>query len=119
MREIADGTDPLSAGADSSPAFVESFELPEVVPGDLDGQNGWTVSRQNAAIVQESVVRTGAAALKVVGDEDGGAVMLSHPVTNAESVVWVDIYSVARAASPESGMDADGLFFDRDGHPVV
>ena len=119
MREIADGTDPLSAGDDSPAAFVESFELPEVTLGDLDGQNGWTVNRQNVAIVQESVVRTGAAALKVVGDEENGTVLLSHPVTNAEGAVWVDIYSVARAASPEVGMDADGLFFDRDGHPVV
>ena len=119
MREIADGSDPLSAGDDSPAAFVESFELPEVTLGDLDGQNGWTVNRQNVAIVQESVVRTGAAALKVVGDEDSGVVMLSHPVTNAESVVWVDVYSVARASAPDVGMDADGLFFDRDGHPVV
>ena len=119
MREIADGTDPISAGTDSTSSFVESFELPEVELGDLDGQNGWAVSRQNAAIVQESVVRTGAAALKVVADEESGTVLLSHPVTNAEGAVWVDIYSVARAASPEVGMDADGLFFDRDGHPVV
>ena len=119
MREIADGTDPLSAGTDSTSSFVESFELPEVELGDLDGQNGWAVSRQNAAIVQESVVRTGAAALKVVADEENGTVLLSHPVNNAEGAVWVDIYSVARAASPEVGMDADGLFFDRDGHPVV
>jgi len=119
MREIADGSDPLSAGADSPAAFVESFELPAVELGDLNGQNGWTVNRQNVAIVQESVVRTGAAALKVVGDEDCRAVLLSHPITNAESAVWVDVYSVAKAAVPDVGMEADGIFFDRDGHPVV
>ena len=119
MREIADGADPLSAGPDSPAAFVESFELPAVELGELDGQNGWAVSRQNAAVVQESVVRSGAAALKVVGDEDCGTVVLSHPVTNAGSAVWVDIYSVAKAAVPDAGMEADGIFFDRDGHPVV
>jgi len=119
MREIADGSDPLSAGDDSPAAFVESFELPAVELGDLNGQNGWTVNRQNVAIVQESVVRTGAAALKVVADEENGTVLLSHPVTNAEGAVWVDVYSVARASALDVGMDVYGLFFDRDGHPVV
>ena len=118
-REIADGSDPLSAGADSPAAFVESFELPDVELGDLNGQNGWTVSRQNAAVVQESVVRTGAAALNIAGDEEGGMVMLSHPVTNAGSAVWVDVYSIAKASAPNMDMDEDGLFFNRDGHPVV
>ena len=119
MREIADGADPLSSCADSPAAFVESFELPDVGLGELDGQNGWSVSRRNAAVVQESVVRTGAAALKVVGDEDGGTVVLSHPVANAGGAVWVDIYSVARAAAPDAVVEADGMCFDGEGHPVV
>ena len=63
--------------------------MPDVAPGELDGQNGWAVRGQGTAVVQESVVRTGAAALKVSADDECGSVFLSRPATNAWRMVWL------------------------------
>ena len=119
MSEIADGTDPLSAAGTCQADFSESFELPDVSLGRLDGQNGWSVSRPSTAVVQDSSVRTGAAALKVVDGGAGGVVKLLHPVANAGSAVWVDIYTFALPSDPDSTAGMSGVFFDRAGHPVV
>ena len=118
--EIAAGTDPQSAAGDGGDAFVESCELPAGALGELDGQHGWSVSRRGAAVVQESVVRTGAAALSLAAEEGDGPVMLSRPVTNDGRVVWIDVYSVAKAAAtPETDLGANGVAFDGCGHPVA
>ena len=118
-QEIAAGADPLVAGQDGGVEFVESFEMPGVAPGGLDGQNGWSVGGPGSAVVQGGVVRTGAAALNVSSDDDGGEVVVSRPATNGWSAVWVDAYCVARAAAPPPGTDGDGVFFDAAGRPVV
>ena len=118
MEEIAGGTDPLVAGGDTGDEFVESFEMPDVAIGELDGQNGWAVGGSGAAVVQESAVRTGAAALRVSSVDEDGCVVLSRPVAGGWRTVWVDMYNVARAAAPV-GVCGNGLFFDGEGHPVV
>ena len=120
-REIADDTDPLVSGADGAAEFAESFELPEVSPGELGGQNGWTVSRTGAAVVQEGVARTGAAALKMCADVADDPVSLSRPQSDAESALWVDIYQRSGAwLEPERvPPNSSGFFFDDDGRTVV
>ena len=90
-EELRRGTDPLFVGGEDEHAFVESFEMPDVAPGDLQGQNGWSVSGPGRATVQESTVRTGLAALKVQNDLEDGTVFVSRPMTNVEQVVWLDL----------------------------
>ena len=121
-QEIADGSNPLSPDGRDEEAFVESFELPEVALGDLNGQNGWCVSGSGSALVQESVVRTGAAALKVSAEEASSVFLSRATSTNRSETVWVDVYILARQAAMPEGVELgafNGFFFDRDGHPVA
>ena len=121
-QELRDGTDPLFAGGADETAFEETFEAPAVAPGVLMGQNGWRVSVPEAAIVQGSAVRTGAAALRVSSGEELGDVFVDCPVTNAGEVVWVDIYQIAKAAEPPARLGGDfaaAYWFDGGGRVVV
>ena len=63
--EIAWGSDPVVADQGVPYAWTEGFELPDVSPGVIDGQNGWMVSGSVTANVQTGVVHTGSAALQV------------------------------------------------------
>ena len=118
-QEMAAGADPLAAGQGGGWEFAESFEMPGVAPGALDGQNGWTVGGHGSAVVQEGVARTGAASLRVSTDGEEGQLVLSRPAADGPPAVWVDVYSVAREAAPPPGVDGDGVFFDGAGRPVV
>lgn len=121
-QELRDGTDPLFAGGADEVAFEETFEAPAVAPGVLMGQNGWRVSVPEAAVVQGSAVRTGAAALRVSSGEELGDVFIDCPATNAGEVVWVDIYQVAKAAEPPVRLGGDfaaAYLFDGGGRVVA
>lgn len=121
-QELRDGTDPLFAGGADETAFEETFEAPAVAPGVLMGQNGWRVSVPEAAVVQGSAVRTGAAALRVSSGEELGDVFVDCPATNAGEVVWVDIYQVAKAAEPPVRLGGDfaaAYLFDGGGRVVA
>lgn len=121
--EIRDGSDPLVAGGGEGVAFEESFEAPTVVPGALAGQNGWAVSDPSAAVVQGSAVRTGAAALRIANEEEGGRVFLERDFPDAGETVWVDVWQVAKPAGdvPASlGGDYAGAYlFDPQGRAVM
>ena len=121
--EIRDGSDPLVAGGGEGVAFEESFEAPTVVPGALAGQNGWAVSDPSAAVVQGSAVRTGAAALRISNEEEGGRVFLERDFPDAGETVWVDVWQVAKPAGDVSaslGGDYAGAYlFDPQGRAVM
>lgn len=120
-EELRQGTDPLFVGGEDGSAFVESFEMPNVAPGDLEGQNGWRVSGSGAATVQEGKVRTGLAALKVQNETEGGEVFISRPSTNAEEAVWIDLYHVAMpsALPGEGAAEGAGRFGFGSGGEIV
>lgn len=120
-QELRDGTDPLFVGGDDGSAFEESFEAPAVVPGALSGQNGWQVSAAGSAMVQEGHARTGAAALRVCSEDGPDGVFVGRSVTNADKVVWVDVYQVAVSAETPDllGCDYSGAcLFDMEGRVV-
>ena len=88
--EIAWGSDPVVADQGVPYAWTEGFELPDVSPGVIDGQNGWMVSGSVTANVQTGVVHTGSAALQVKGTEDSESVVSRNVSVDAD-VVWVDL----------------------------
>ncbi len=121
--EIRAGADPRVAGDGDGDAFEESFEAPAVVPGALAGQNGWTVSDPSAAVVQGSAVRTGAAALRIANESEGGRVFLERGFPDVGETVWVDVWQVAKPVGdvPASlGGDYAGAYlFDPQGRTVM
>lgn len=122
--ELRAGTDPLVAGGLTGTAFEESFESPAVAPGALAGQNGWMVSEPSAAVVQSSAVCTGAAALRVVNEDEDGRVVLGRefPFSDAGEAVWVDVWQLAKAGVTPSDIDDDFLgacLFDPQGRVVM
>ena len=120
-QELRDGTDPLFVGGDDGSVFEESFEAPAVVPGALSGQNGWQVSAAGSAMVQEVHARTGAAALMVRSEDEPDGVFVERSVTNADKIVWVDVYQVAVSAETPDllGCDYSGAcLFDTEGRVV-
>ena len=121
-EELRRGSDPLFVGGEDESAFVESFEMPDVAPGDLQGQNGWNVSGPGSATVQESTVRTGLAALKVQNETEGGTVFVSRPMTNVEQMVWLDLYHIAKSSTlPDGGLtEGTGSYaFNPNGEVVI
>ena len=121
-EELRRGSDPLFVGGEDEGAFVESFEMPDVAPGDLQGQNGWNVSGPGSATVQESTVRTGLAALKVQNETEGGTVFVSRPMTNVEQMVWLDLYHIAKSSTlPDGGLtEGTGSYaFNPNGEVVI
>ena len=123
-RELAWGTDPLAAcGTRSGFRFFDGFERPCVLPGGLDGQNGWSVAGVADAVVQEGVRRSGEAALAIDCPGKGPVGGVSRPLPDGADEIWID-FAVANAAGGARG-PADGLeglcraTFDGDGHPVL
>ena len=125
-QELAWGMDPLAACASHLGfRFFEGFERPTVVPGNLDGQNGWSVAGAVSAVVQEGVCHSGAASLRMTAPEEeeeraaGGEI--GRMVDCAADEVWVDFF-VRNAAGDPRWSEHDGcsaaFFFNEDGHPV-
>ena len=121
-EELRCGTDPLFVGGEDESAFVESFEMPNVALGDLHGQNGWNVSGPGSAIVQESSVRTGLAALKVQNESEEGTVFVSRSMTNVEQIAWLDLYHIAKSSIQTEGGQTEGTgsyAFSPNGEVVI
>ena len=123
LLEVVGGTDPLSADGTAGYSFAESFEPPSVLPGGLDGQNGWTAASSDAVKVQTNRVFEGTAALSLVR---AGACEVypeaTHALTGAPQVVWADMRLATGGIDelPEDVADA-ALFFSFDywGHPIL
>ncbi len=116
--ELAWGSNPLVFDClPSRTLFFEPFEPPDVQPGPVAGQNGWSATgAADAAAVQSDVVYEGTAALGVDG---AGA---SHSVTGAADVVWLDFRQYQLSGSAEQDDDPDFTaitYFTTGGHPVM
>ena len=121
--ELAWGTDPLHAGP-SNPAFVETFEPPDVMHGGVAGQNGWVASPATNAYVQETATYEGLGALKLAandGDNLYGSVEAAHSVTCSANVVWMDVrqFAMRDSVMPQDAEDAIVFFMFDNGHPVM
>ena len=122
--EAANGLNPFSTNDFAHVAFREGFELPNVMPGDIAGQNGWTVSRTNAIEVQSAEKHEGTSALMLKQLEDGITNMLlaAHSAQSRAEVVWMDVWIAGTAGSPIKTPDAAQFAlvgFDGSGHPVL
>ena len=89
-REVAWGLDPLSAGASSPFFWFEGFERPAVVPGPIDGRNGWSVKGDAVADVQEGFAFEGAAALGINASEEGSPEVSCDVLAEADEI-WLDM----------------------------
>ncbi len=79
----------VSATASQLP-FLETFE-DGVVPGTIDGQNGWVLSG-DIGDVQTSVVQTNSQALQIQGAE------VYHDLSSSNSALWLHFQARCEAA---------------------
>ncbi len=114
------GLDPLIAKPASALPFIETFEPPLVVAGELNGQGNWHASLPGMAFVQTNTVFDGLQSLRIAGLDDQQPVV-GHFFTDTPSVVWIELYLQATAAPiPDPIPDAASLvLFNSDGHLVV
>ena len=121
--EIVGGTNPLVADTTAGFLFAEPFEPPTVVPGELDGQNGWVTTCANAALVQTNVVHKGSGALSMrpISSRDELSPEASHAITGAPQVVWLDVnLRFEDLGTPSAGASpAVSFWLDSCGHPVM
>ena len=120
--EIARSSLPLVPDAPAVYAFFEGFEADTVSPGDLDGQNGWSVSLPGAATVQTNHAFEGSASLKILSSGTNEDVKVARAFTNAPQIVWMDWRQVAGFSSEEPPIPEEAavaLFFNAKGRPVV
>ena len=123
LLEVVAGTDPVVSESGVGFRFAESFESPSVVPGPLDGQNGWTATDGASAVVQTNNAADGVAALELRSPADPeAAVEAPHSLSGAPQVVWLDVRVSGMAGSCEqaSRLSQSAAFgFDGRGHPVM
>ena len=114
------GSSPAVSNAFSRMPFLDGFELPLVACGDLTGQNGWQVSRTNAALVQTNKVFEGMQAVSLAS-----TVVVTHAVAAAgASVVWADlrtrpVYRYYEDMPIVSSNSASAFFVNSQGMLVV
>ena len=114
------GSSPAVSNAFSRMPFSDGFELPLVACGDLTGQNGWQVSRTNAALVQTNKVFEGMQAVSLAS-----TVVVTHAVAAVDaSVVWADlrtcpIYRYYEDFPVVSSNSASAFFVNPQGMLVV
>lgn len=113
----------LAMSVDAGFRFAESFERPSVVPGPLDGQNGWTATDGASAVVLANRAADGVAALELrppAASEAAAEAM--HSLSGAPQVVWLDVrvsgWSGLHERAPETPCAA-AFGFDCEGHPVM
>ena len=98
-REVAWGSDPLSAGNAGSFSWFEGFERPSVVPGSLVGLGGWKASGGAGAVVREGGAFEGAASLDIHAPEESNADVSLGVSADAEEL-WLDM-RLSIASRPE------------------
>ena len=94
--EIAWGTNPLFAENASPFYWGEGFEKPDVLPGDIHGQNGWRGNGEVPAKVVEGQSFEGAASLLLCGGA-GLESKVTRDIELESHIVWLDMrgYSLA------------------------
>ena len=118
--ELAWATDPFVADAPAPFSFFEGFELPDVSPGDLDGQHGWSATGVVATVQSESV-RSGSAALRISGGDPDNPGEVSRAIASTNRVLWLDLHVIADfgGGTPPPDGAAVSLELDAQGHPVA
>lgn len=122
--EIENGLNPTNAVYAKRIIFAETFESPEVVLGDINGQKEWAVTRSNLAVVQKSFTHDGSAALEMKGGkvENAENLELSHTSPSRADIVWMDVWCRAASGYDEADL-TEGAFasfsFNDSGNPVL
>jgi hypothetical protein len=107
--EVRFRQDPASSNAYAVLPFQERFETNTVLPGMLDGQNGWQVSPTNGAVVQTSTVYEGSQALAV---ETVASVTVRHLFVSEATNVWLDFHvKVVPSMAPTGAVEGSYAFF--------
>ena len=122
--EAANGLDPFEADPPARTVFRETFEPPEVSPGDIAGQNGWTASAAGAAMVSGTKPCGGANSLELpcADNMPGGPVTVSHPLSSRADLLWMDWRCLVARGLDGFEIDAASIVsftFDGGGHPVM
>ncbi len=104
--------------------FIEDFETNTVTLGPLHGQNGWTASPTNTALVQTNIVYEGDQALSLdtrhrLPDTFSSAQHLFSAPTN--TTVWLDFTAQAIPSPVPAGPgdNAGAMYFNTNGQLVV
>ena len=113
--EIAWGTNPLFVENASPFCWAEGFERPDVVPGDVDGQNGWRASGGISPKVVEEFSFEGAASLALLGGADSKSKVVRDVELDSE-VVWVDMRGYSLAILDMEEMSDSVAVFGCDGN---
>lgn len=97
--EVHFGFQPAGSNTYAALPFTENFETNTVSVGDLNGQNGWTASPTNIALVQTGKVYAGSQALETWTTNAEISVRQYFTAPDA-SVIWGDFYAqvIARPA---------------------
>lgn len=123
--ELAWGTTPLLPPSSTSASFREGFEVPQVLPGSLDGQNGWTLEGPSFGIVGGECVRGGEGALFLDGngsDDGHPAETAVHALPEASGELWIDLWEnyYRSVVPPEFSVEGPvNVVLDAGGHPVA
>ncbi|MEI8138786.1 MAG: LamG-like jellyroll fold domain-containing protein [bacterium] len=122
--ETLNGLSSTNAGSHVGPPFAESFELPEVICGELGGQNGWNVGLSNVAWVVTNAALGSPQGLRLKADTNDNA-LITHPLAAyGVEVVWIEFLGapVRRIASglPVITNGVGAVFYvNREGYLMV
>lgn len=124
--EIAWGTSPAHAnpGVASAAPFIETFEVPDVLPGDLHGQHNWVASATNWAMVWTNE-RAGSRQALCLTATTNEAARLTQMIGGCQgAVMWTDFEAIParrlRAAPPALHAATTAAFYiHAAGYPVV
>ncbi len=124
--EVLLGLSPTNAGTYASLPFVDGFETNTCALGVLHGQNGWTVSPTNLAVVESNVVYQGEQSVEILNTASAGSSASVQHIIGASGadVVWSDfvVQPVRRqlATPPDVGTtDSVSFYVDLNGKLVV
>lgn len=119
------GTSPVTSNSLESAVlpFIEHFEQPGVLPGEIGGQGGWNVSLTNWASVQSGNTTDGVQAVCLGSSMPIG--LLSRRIKGGLGQgVWTDLHAIPvrreRGDSPVlSPLTTAAFHINSSGHPVV
>jgi len=124
--EIALGTSPTNADVaiTATVPFVESFEAPQVNPGDLNGQHGWLANVTNWAVVQTNSRNGGLQALCLMASTNDSARLHQIIKGGVGVTTWTDYQTIPvrrlQASPPKLHAASTAAFYlDPGGYPVV
>lgn len=114
------GYDPAQYTAYARLPFAEDFE--RLDPGDIDGQNGWSVSEADTVLAQNGTVHAGSHAAQFLGSTNLPAARHLF-AGHGQPVVWSDLYAqpVRHGGEPPQleALTTAAFYLDGNGQFVV